>query len=76
MSSGFSAFSEDLAMRVGQRIRDARAARGWIQSDLARAAKLPVRTIGRIERGEVDARLSSLVRLAKALRMEPKDLLP
>jgi UDP-N-acetylglucosamine 1-carboxyvinyltransferase len=76
MSSGFSAFSEDLAGRVGQRIRDARTARGWLQSNLAKAANLPVRTIGRIERGEVDPRLSTLARLAKALGMEPKDFLP
>ena len=76
MSSGFSAFSEDLAERVGRRIRDARKCRGWLQKDLAEAARIPVRTIGRIERGEVDPRLSTLARLAKALGSEPKDFLP
>jgi transcriptional regulator with XRE-family HTH domain len=43
---------------------------------MAKAARLPVRTIGRIERGEVDVRLSTLNRIAKALGEPLKNLLP
>jgi transcriptional regulator with XRE-family HTH domain len=71
MSSGFSVSSRQL----GQRIRAFREGQGLIQRDLAKKAQLPVRTIGRIERGEVDVRLSTLDRIAKALRMPLRLLL-
>jgi transcriptional regulator with XRE-family HTH domain len=47
-----------------------------LQRELADAAELPVRTIGRIERGEVDVRLSTLARIAAALGVSPRDFLP
>jgi transcriptional regulator with XRE-family HTH domain len=65
-----------LECQIGNRIRELREQKGWFQKDLAQAARLPVRTIGRIERGEVDPRLSTLARLANALGMKPKDFLP
>jgi transcriptional regulator with XRE-family HTH domain len=65
-----------LEHQIGERIRALREARGWFQRDLAKAAKLPVRTIGRIERGDVDVRLSTLDRIAKALGESLKKLLP
>lgn len=40
-----------LEVELGGRVRALRPGRGWLQRDLARAARLPVRTIGRIERG-------------------------
>jgi len=61
---------------VGERIRTCREQREWLQRELAEAAGLPVRTLGRIERGEVDVRLSTLAKIAKALGMSPKELLP
>lgn len=64
------------AESVGQNIRRLRESRGWLQRDLAQAAGLPVRTIGRIERGDVDVRLSTLAKIAKALRVSAKELLP
>jgi transcriptional regulator with XRE-family HTH domain len=66
----------NLECQVGNRIRELRERKGWYQKDLARVARLPIRTIGRIERGQVDPRLSTLERLAKALGTKPKDLLP
>jgi transcriptional regulator with XRE-family HTH domain len=72
MSSGFSVS----ARQLGQRIRACREGQGLIQRDLANKAQLPVRTIGRIERGEVDLRLSTLLRIAKALGKDAQSLLP
>ncbi len=72
MSSGF--FNAQRAL--GESIRDLREQKHWIQKDLAEHAGLPIRTIGRIERGEVDVRLSTLSRIAKALGSRAKDLLP
>ena len=65
-----------LEQQIGERIRALRDAKDWFQKDLAKAARLPVRTIGRIERGEVDVRLSTLNRIAKALGEPLKNLLP
>lgn len=60
---------------IGRRIREVREAKHWLQKELAKAARLPIRTIGRIERGEVDARVSTLARIAKALGIEGRDLI-
>ena len=65
-----------LEQQIGERIRALRDTKGWFQKDLAKAARLPIRTIGRIERGEVDVRLSTLNRIAKALGEPLKNLLP
>ena len=62
--------------QVGACIRASRDAKGWFQKDLAKASRLPIRTIGRIERGEVDVRLSTHSRIANALGISVKDLLP
>ena len=62
--------------KAGATIKRLREQRAWSQPDLAKAAKLPVRTIGRIERSEVDVRLGTLSKIAKALRKRPRDLLP
>lgn len=61
--------------RIGIRIRQLREAKNWTQGDLAKAAGLPVRSIGRIERAEVDVRLSTLAKIAKALQTTLKELL-
>lgn len=64
------------AQTVGQCIKQLREKCKWLQRDLAKAAGLPLRTIGRIERGEVDVRLSTLAKIAKALGKKASDLLP
>jgi transcriptional regulator with XRE-family HTH domain len=61
---------------IGGRIRAFRDGKGWFQKDLAKVARLPIRTIGRIERGEVDVRLSTLRRIAAALGEPLKSLIP
>ena len=75
MSSGLFASPSDSKNLLGSRIRDLRTERKWLQRDLADAARLPVRTIGRIERGEVDVRISTLTRIARALRVSMRELL-
>ena len=72
MSSGFFAVHK----KVGLKIRLIREMKSLFQSDLSASSGLPVRTIGRIERGEVDVRLSTLRKVAKSLGISLKDLLP
>ena len=66
---------DDVKRSVGENIRKAREAKGLLQRELAKNAGVPVRTIGRIERGEVDARLSTLARIADAMGLELEKLL-
>jgi transcriptional regulator with XRE-family HTH domain len=67
---------KNIETQIGERIRSLREAKGLLQRELADSASLPVRTIGRIERGEVDMRLSTLVKIAKALKVNFNDLIP
>ena len=61
---------------VGEHVRTLREGKGMLQRELAQTAGLPLRTIGRIERGEVDVRLSTLIKIATALKVDVKELLP
>lgn len=61
--------------RIGRRIRTLREELGWLQRELAERADLPIRTIGRIERGEVDVRISTLAKIATALGITIEQLL-
>lgn len=66
---------EDLSSKVGEKIRSLRQKKGMLQRELAQKAGVPVRTIGRIERGEVDVRLSTLAKIATALGISIRTLL-
>ena len=62
-------------MGLAERIRDLRLSKGWIQSELARAADIPQPTIWRLERGAIDhPKADTLMALARALEV-PVDLL-
>lgn len=65
----------DLSKQVGEKIRATRDSQGMLQRDLAHKAGVPVRTVGRIERGEVDVRLSTLAKIAAALGISVRDLI-
>lgn len=65
----------DAQKAVGDRIRVRRLHLGMTQDHLAEAIGIDRRTLQRIEYGANDARVSHLLRIAKALRVHPKDLL-
>jgi transcriptional regulator with XRE-family HTH domain len=65
----------DPVERFGQNVRKARLARGWTQEDLAAETGLATVQVSRIERGKREIRLTTLVRLVKALDVEPAALL-
>ena len=67
---------KSLNRQIGAAIRWHRLAQGLLQRDIAARAGLPLRTVGRIERGEVDVRLSTLAKIASALNVPLKSLLP
>jgi transcriptional regulator with XRE-family HTH domain len=61
--------------RFGENVRVARKARGWTQEDLAHKSGLAVVQISRIERGVREVRITTLLRLLKALDAPPDLLL-
>jgi transcriptional regulator with XRE-family HTH domain len=64
----------DLAA-LSRNVKSARDAAGLTQDDAAHAAEMQPAVYSRIERGEVDPRLSSLVKIARALGVTVSDLL-
>jgi transcriptional regulator with XRE-family HTH domain len=62
-------------MTIGRRIRSIRAEKGLSQYDLADLSGLERSTLARIELGEVDPRISTLRKIAKALGVEVGKLL-
>ncbi len=63
-------------MTTGERIKEARLRKGMTQQELASLTKINVRTIQRIESGEVTARLYSLQMIASVLGVDVQLLLP
>jgi transcriptional regulator with XRE-family HTH domain len=62
---------ESVLERFGANVRAARHARGWTQEDLAEESGLAVVQISRIERGVREVRLTTLLKLVRALEMSP-----
>ena len=59
---------------LAQRIKSLRAKREMTQAELAERAKLTLGYIGKLETGSYDPQLSTLKRLAKALRVTVAEL--
>ena len=57
----------DKEIRLGQEIRQTRKKRRMSQSELAEKAGLALMTISRLERGEHDPHMKTLVRITRAL---------
>lgn len=66
----------DIKAEVGGRLRDLRERKGWSQEELGFRADLHRNYIGGIERGERNVGLESIAKLARALKIRPRDLLP
>jgi len=62
-------------LRIGQRIREARNAKGWPQSDLAFRAGLNSAYISHIETGQTKLALPTIVKIANALSVSVDELL-
>ena len=66
---------ESAVERLGRNVRAARKARGWTQEDLAHQTGLTSVQVSRIERGKREIRVTTLVKLVKALDVTPAELL-
>lgn len=63
------------ALRFGQRLRELRYEQGLSQDDLWQTSGIHTTAISRLERGEREPRLSTILRLADGLAAEPGELL-
>ena len=61
--------------RLGDRLKAARAAKGWTQSELAEKTGLTPAFLSYLENGTRSGSLDSLVKLAEALSLDPEALL-
>lgn len=64
-----------VSIKIGKAIRKIRAKKEITQEQLAFEAGLNRAYVGYIERGERNPSTDTLVKIAKALRVSPKDLL-
>jgi transcriptional regulator with XRE-family HTH domain len=62
------------AVKIGRTIREQRVRRFMTQEELARAAGISLRQLVRIEKNEVEPHFSTIRKLAKALGVEPSEL--
>lgn len=66
----------DARIRLGNRIRDARIDAELTQDKLAELAGIDRTTLQKTEAGKTDPKFSQLLRLARALRLPARDLMP
>ena len=66
---------EPVLVRLGTNIRHLRERQGWTQDELARAIDVSRISIGRLERGEQNATILLLARIAASLQTDLADLI-
>lgn len=66
---------EEILVKFGKKVKEYRAQKGISQEKLAELASLHRTYIGMIERAEKNITLLNIEKIAKALEIEPKDLL-
>lgn len=66
---------ETFIINLGVHIRQLREKKNLSQQDLANDSNIPKAQIGRIERAKINTAVRTLIKIANALEIEPKDLL-
>ena len=65
---------EIAVVKIGDNLKRQRVRRALTQEELARKARLTTASVPRIERNETEPRMSTLRKLAKALDIDPAEL--
>ncbi len=61
-------------MKIGRSVKQRRVRAFMTQEQLARAAGISLRQLVRIEKNEVEPRFSTILKLGKALSVDPSEL--
>jgi transcriptional regulator with XRE-family HTH domain len=61
-------------VKIGENLKRQRIRKALTQEELARKARLTTASVARIERNETEPRMSTLRKLAKALDLDPAEL--
>jgi transcriptional regulator with XRE-family HTH domain len=64
-----------LQLLLGQNVRKARKAAGWTQEDLTGRADVEQDYVSKLERGQKNPKLSTILKFAIALNVSPEELL-
>jgi transcriptional regulator with XRE-family HTH domain len=59
---------------IGERLKRQRTRRALTQAELAERAGVTTATVARIERDEIEPRMTTLGKLARALEVDPAEL--
>jgi transcriptional regulator with XRE-family HTH domain len=62
--------------QIAKQIREVRKKKGYSQEDFAYIVGISRGYYGYIERGQVNLTLDKLIMIAKALKVQPKELIP
>jgi len=68
--------NEAMLAAIGKKVVETRKAMDWSQTQLARAADVPTSTVFSVENGQHNTSLTTLQKIADALKLEVRDLLP
>lgn len=74
MASNLYDDSDLASQSLGKRVRELRSREGISQDGLAHASGIHATSIGRIERGAREPRLTTILKLAHGLGVEPGEL--
>lgn len=66
---------ETFIINLGVHIRQLREKKNLSQQDLANDCSIPKAQIGRIERAKINTTVRTLIKIANALEIEPKELM-
>jgi transcriptional regulator with XRE-family HTH domain len=64
-----------IVVKIGDRLRDLRVRRALTQEELAEKADVGTNTVARLERNESEPHMSTLRKLARALGVDPAELI-
>jgi transcriptional regulator with XRE-family HTH domain len=64
-----------VVVKIGDRLRDLRVRRALTQEELADRANVGSNTVARLERNESEPHMSTLRKLARALDVDPAELI-
>jgi transcriptional regulator with XRE-family HTH domain len=64
-----------VVVKIGDRLRDLRVRRALTQEELADKADVGTNTVARLERNESEPHMSTLRKLARALGVDPAELI-